>query len=120
MNLSLDLKKSLIVAGAGAALFLLIKKVFPVSKPVEAGSPAATSSAVSASASAAKVITSTPQQQKDALVLVTAYSKAEADGKPSSFLAEMNNEFMKEYKMKVMKNASTGVYFVIDAEGKQI
>jgi hypothetical protein len=102
-----NLKKALIVFGLGYILFYGFKKIKPFggkSKKLASSKPKEFSE----------------EQKKNAAIVVKAYSDAVASGENKAFLDEMNAEFAKTYKLRVLKNKGTGMYFAADLDGNKV
>lgn len=101
------LKKALLVFGGGFLLFLAFKRIKPFGGSKKGSSKKSSSSASSS-------------QKKDAAVILKAYSDAMAAGENKAFLDEMNSEFAKTYKMRVVPNKASGKLMATDLDGNKI
>jgi hypothetical protein len=104
-----NLKKAILVFGVGILLFYGFKKMklFGSSKSKKLNY-------------SSKNKEFTLEQKKDASVIVKAFSDAVKSGENKAFLDEMNAEFAKTYKMRVLKNKADGSYFASDLEGNKV
>lgn len=103
-----ELKKGLLIFGGGLLLFWILKKVRPVGKVKTKKS------------SEKSEKTPTPEEKKNALIMMEAYSAAKKAGENKMFLDEMNSEFAKEFNLKVYTDRGSGKLFVADLEGNKI
>lgn len=103
-----NLKKAIVIFGLGYLLFYTFKKL----KPFGGKSKKTNSSS--------KTKEFTEEQKKNAAVVVKAYSDAVKSGENKSFLDEMNAEFAKTYKLRVLQNKATGGYFASDLDGNKV
>lgn len=103
-----NLKKAIVIFGLGYLLFYGFKKM----KPFGGKSKKSTSSS--------KPKEFTEEQKKNATIVVKAYSDAVKSGENKSFLDEMNAEFAKTYKLRVLQNKASGAYFASDLEGNKV
>jgi hypothetical protein len=103
-----NLKKAIIIFGLGYLLFYGFKKM----KPFGGKNKKSTAST--------KPKEFTDEQKKNAAIVVKAYSDAVKSGENKAFLDEMNAEFSKTYKMRVLQNKGTGMYFAADLEGNKV
>jgi hypothetical protein len=103
-----NLKKAIIIFGLGYILFYGFKKMKPFGgKSKKSGI-------------SSKPKEFTEEQKKNAAIVVKAYSDAVSSGENKAFLDEMNAEFAKTYKLRVLKNKGTGTYFASDLEGNKV
>jgi hypothetical protein len=103
-----NLKKAIIIFGLGYILFYGFKKMKPFG-----GKSKKTSTSL-------KSKDFTEEQKKDAAIVVKAYSDAVKSGENKAFLDEMNAEFAKNYKMRVLQNKGNGNYFASDLDGNKV
>ena len=104
MNTSL--KKALLVFGGGFLLFMAFKRIRPFGGKKRSSKGAGSMG--------------TNSQKKDAAVILKAYSDAMAAGENKAFLDEMNSEFAKTYKMRVVPNKGNGKLMATDLDGNKI
>jgi hypothetical protein len=105
-----DLKKLILIFGGGLVIFWAFQKL----KPIGASKSSSKTSKKS------KKSEPTPEQKKDAVIMLKAYSDAKNAGEKPDFLREMNQEFMTKYQMKVMGDKTTGKYIVVNNEGDKV
>jgi hypothetical protein len=105
-----NLKKALIVFGGGILLFYVFKKLKPI------GGSSKSKSKLSSS----KPKEFTDEQKKDGAIVVKAYTDAVKSGENKAFLDEMNAEFAKTYRLRVLKNKADGSYFAADLDGNKV
>lgn len=103
-----NLKKALVVFGGGFLLFLAFKRLKPFGGRTKK----------SKSSSGGKSISD--EQRKNAAIIVKAYADAMKAGENKAFLDEMNAEFVKTYKMRVVPNKATGSLMATDLDGNKI
>ena len=60
------------------------------------------------------------EEAKNAAIALTAYSEAQKAGESVSFLGEMNQEFAKEFGLRVHKDKGSGKLFAADLSGNKI
>ena len=101
-----NLKKFIIIFGAGVLLFVAFKRLRPYG--------------VKGKKSTSSTPDFTDEQKKNAMIVVTAYSDAVKDGKNKAFLDEMNAEFVKLYGMRVNSDKTSGTYIATDLQGNRI
>lgn len=103
-----NLKKAIVIFGFGYLLFYAFQKIKPFggkSKKISGSS---------------KPKEFTEEQKKNAAIVVKAYSDAVKSGENKSFLDEMNAEFAKTYKLRVLQNKASGAYFASDLDGNKV
>lgn len=103
------LKKALLVFGGGFLLFMAFKRIRPMGGSYKKKSSGSSSKSTASS-----------QQKKDAAIITKAYGDAMAAGENKAFLDEMNAEFSKTYKMRVVPNKATGKLMATDLGGNKI
>jgi hypothetical protein len=101
------LKKALLVFGGGFLLFLAFKRIKPFGGSKKGSSRKGGSMANNS-------------QKKNAAIVLKAYSDAMAAGENKAFLDEMNSEFAKTYKMRVVPNKANGKLMATDLDGNKI
>lgn len=101
-----NLKKGLLIVGVGALVFLIMRKIKPAKTKK------------SETKLTAKPITD--EQRKNAAIAITAYQAAMQAGETKEFLDEMNLEFAKEFKLKVLTDRGTGKQFAATLDGTKI
>jgi hypothetical protein len=106
-----NLKKALIVFGGGILLFYVFKKLKPIG---------GSSKKNAKSSSSLKPKEFTDEQKKNAAIVIKAYSDAMKSGENKAFLDEMNAEFAKTYRLRVLKNKADGNYFAADLDGNKV
>jgi hypothetical protein len=104
-----NIKKIILIFGGGLLVYWAFKKIMPVE-----GKTKKSSSTVSES----KVVSE--EEAKNAAVVLTAYSEAQKAGESVSFLGEMNQEFAKEFGLRVHKDKGSGKLFASDLKGNKI
>ena len=92
-----NIKKVLLIFGGGLVLYWAFKKIKPIG-----GSKKSTKSTKSEPKATSE------EDKKNAVIALKAYSDAKKAGENKSFLDEMNAEFAKEFKVKVLKQKSNG------------
>jgi hypothetical protein len=102
-----NLKKAIVIFGLGYLLFYGFKKFKPFG-----GKSKKTSSI--------KTKEFSEDQKRDAAIVVKAYSDAVKSGENKAFLDEMNAEFAKTYKLRVLQNKANGSYFASDLDGNKV
>ena len=60
------------------------------------------------------------EDKKNALIVLTAYKNAKDAGEPKSFLDEMNAEFAREYKLRVVSDKGSGKLIATDLAGNKV
>lgn len=103
-----NLKKAIVVFGVGYLLFYVFQKIRPFGGKSKK------------SVGSSKPKEFTDEQKKNAAIVVKAYSDAVKSGENKAFLDEMNAEFAKTYKLRVLKNKANGNYFAADLDGNKI
>jgi hypothetical protein len=103
-----NLKKAIVIFGLGYLLFYGFKKLKPFGGKSKKSS------------TSSKPKEFTEEQKKNAAIVVKAYSDAVKSGENKSFLDEMNAEFAKTYKLRVLQNKATGAYFASDLDGNKV
>lgn len=103
-----NLKKGIVIFGVGYLLFLAFKKLKPFGGKSKKSSLST------------KPKEFTEEQKKNAAIVVKAYSDAVKSGEDKAFLDEMNAEFAKTYKLRVLKNKANGSYFAADLDGNKV
>lgn len=109
--MNLDSRKAIVIAGGATLLFFIIKRIWPVTPTAQAETKAVSSNVA---------YVATPEQQKNALIVLTAYKAAMQKPESEAFLQEMNQEFYKLYKLRVYKSKGTGQLIVTDDKGNEI
>jgi hypothetical protein len=104
-----NIKKIILIFGGGLLVYWAFKKIMPVE-----GKTKKSSSTVSES----KVVSE--EEAKNAAIVLTAYSEAQKAGESVSFLGEMNQEFAKEFGLRVHKDKGSGKLFASDLKGNKI
>ena len=104
-----DIKKLILIFGGGIVLFWAFQKLKPigVSKSTKASKKSKKSQV-------------SPQQKKDAVIMLKAFTDAKSAGESGQFLSEMNQEFLSKYQMKVIGDKTTSKYIVVDTEGNKV
>lgn len=105
-----NLKKALIVFGGGILLFYVFRKI----KPIGGSSKNKSKDSIS------KTKQFTEEQKKNAAIVVKAYTDAKNSGENKAFLDEMNAEFAKTYRLRVLKNKADDSYFAADLDGNKV
>jgi hypothetical protein len=103
-----NLKKALLIFGGGLFLFWAFKKIKPVGQVKTKKGSSGSGKSVS------------EEDKKQAAIVLSAYRAAQKAGESKAFLDDMNVEFAKEYKLRVLTEKSTGGLFVSDLEGNKI
>lgn len=104
-----DIKKLVLIFGGGLILFWAFQKL----KPIGGSSSRKTSKK-------GKKSEVSPEQKKDAVIMLKAYTDAKSAGESGQFLNEMNQEFISKYRMKVIGDKTTKKYIVVDSEGNKV
>lgn len=103
-----QIKKAILIFGGGLILFWAFKSVFPVGKSKSKKGSRSTSKG------------GIDEKTRNAIVVLKAYGEAKKAGESKAFLDEMNAEFAKEFKLRVMTDKGSGKLFVTDLEGNKI
>ena len=104
-----NIKKIVLIFGGGLLVYWAFKKIMPV------GGKSKKSTSVS---SEPKVVSE--EEAKNAAIVLSAYSEAQKAGESVSFLGEMNQEFAKEFGLRVHKDKGSGKLFAADLKGNKI
>lgn len=96
-----NVKRGILIFGGGYLLYFLFKKL----KPIEGKS---------------KKKKELKNQLPNARTALAAYRAAVNDGQNTSFLNDMNIEFMKKFGLKVIPDKSSGTYIVVNQSGDKI
>lgn len=107
-----NLKKIILIFGGGLFLAWAFKKIMPID--VKAKKTSSKDSSASASGEVSD------EKKKEAMRILLAYKEAQKSGESRQFLSEMNQEFVKEYGMKVLTDKGSGKLFVSDKSGNKI
>ena len=107
-----NLKKIILIFGGGLFLAWAFKKIMPID--VKSKKTSSNDSIASANAE------DTDEKKKEAMRVLLAYKEAKKAGESRQFLSEMNQEFVKEYGMKVLTDKGSGKLFVSDKSGTKI
>ena len=107
-----NLKKIILIFGGGLFLAWAFKKIMPID--VKSKKTSSNDSSVSANAE------DSDEKKKEAMRVLLAYKEAKKAGESRQFLSEMNQEFVKEYGMKVLTDKGSGKLFVSDNSGNKI
>lgn len=104
-----NVKKALLIFGGGLIIFWAFRKIKPIG-----GAKTSKKSSKLESNSVSK------EDEKNAVLVLTAYKDAKKAGESKAFLDEMNAEFAKEYKLRVYIDKGTNKLFVADLEGNKV
>lgn len=107
-----NLKKIILIFGGGLFLAWAFKKIMPID--IKAKKSSSKDSSASANGEASD------DKKKEAMRILLAYKEAMKAGESKQFLSEMNQEFVKEYGMKVLTDKGSGKLFVSDKSGSKI
>lgn len=104
-----DIKKLLLIFGGGLVIFWAFQKLKPIG-----------GSKTSSKTGKKKKSENSPEQKKNAVIMLKAFTDAKSAGENSQFLNEMNQEFVSKYQMKVIGDKTTKKYIVVDTEGNKV
>ena len=107
-----NLKKIILIFGGGLFLAWAFKKIMPID--VKSKKTSSSNSSASANGEASD------DKKKEAMRILLAYNEAKKAGESNEFLSEMNQEFVKEYGMKILTDKGSGKLFVSDKSGNKI
>lgn len=105
--MNIQTKKAILIFGGGLLLFWTLKTFFPVGKTKSKKSSRSSSKGAD-------------EKTRNAVVVLKAYGEAKKAGESKAFLDEMNVEFAKEFKLRVMTDKGSGKLFVSDLEGNKV
>ena len=105
-----DVKKLVLIFGGGLILFWAFQKLKPIGGSKSGGK----------SSKKSKKSEVSPEQKKDAVIMLKAFTDAKSAGESGQFLSEMNQEFVSKYKMKVIGDKTTKKYIVVDSDGNKV
>lgn len=104
-----DLKKAILYFGGAFLVFFVFKKFGGGSKKTKKAKTTGSTASANGESS-----------NRNAVVIMKAYRDAKQAGESRAFLQEMNQEFQKEYGLRVMTNKSNGKLIVVDSEGNKV